>query len=122
MGIIPGPRAGEGCFSENGRIIQGLISCSCNASFAQSADQDPLRLKLFIRRLRGGGGTSLKHVVTIKDFCFLKGQKAHRVSGKGFVMCAVYFHLKPTANTVHKLSGSHRNISASCNLGRLSFV
>lgn len=78
MGIIPGPRAGEGCFSAYGRIIQGLISCSCNASFAQSTDQDPLLLKLFIRSLGWGwvgGVTSLKHLVIIKDFCSFKGQK-----------------------------------------------
>lgn len=47
----------------------------------------------------------------------LEGAKAHRVLGKGFEMHAAYFHLKPTANTVHCINSLVlRNKSASCKL------
>lgn len=47
----------------------------------------------------------------------LEGAKAHRVLGKGFEMHAAYFHLKPTANTVHRINSVVlRNKSASCKL------
>lgn len=104
------PRAGEGCFSAWGRIIQGLISCSCNASTAQSADRDSLSLKLFIRSLGTGGLWSKTRSHYHGLLLSLKGQKPTESQLRD-LRCVGLVFIEFTAQTVVLTE-----ISASCKL------
>lgn len=67
------------------RLIQGLISCSCNAAFSPTANRAALCLKLRVV-MTGLGGLSPKLVV-LKDVCSLKGQKPSATLGLISVHC-----------------------------------
>lgn len=113
-GIIPRPGPGEGFFSAQGRIIQELISCSCNASFVQSADQHPfIRLKLFIKRRRSRGRQSkpCSHYQRL----LLEGAKAYTEPEKGFKMCGVFLPpSEPIENTVNRIQVVLTQVERRC--------